>query len=47
MDWKSHTKSNADLSDELEANRRSGGLLANKEFLNRVGERRAEGPGHR
>ncbi|XAO26919.1 hypothetical protein I312_105760 [Cryptococcus bacillisporus CA1280] len=41
MDWKSHTSSNASMEDELVANRRNGGFLEKKDFLDRVGERRA------
>jgi hypothetical protein len=42
MDWKSHLDSSTNVRDELEANRRSGGYLEKKEFLDRVGDRRAE-----
>ncbi|KIR52269.1 hypothetical protein I315_05219 [Cryptococcus gattii Ru294] len=41
MDWKSHTSSSASMEDELAANRRNGGFLEKKDFLDRVGERRA------
>ncbi|KAK8861324.1 hypothetical protein IAR55_002143 [Kwoniella newhampshirensis] len=41
MDWKSHTSSSTNLSDELAANRRNGGFLDKQDFLDRVGERRA------
>ncbi|OWZ70605.1 hypothetical protein AYX14_03987 [Cryptococcus neoformans] len=41
MDWKSHTSSSASMADELAANRRNGGYLEKKDFLDRVGERRA------
>ncbi|WWD16774.1 hypothetical protein CI109_101206 [Kwoniella shandongensis] len=41
MDWKSHTSSSTNLSDELAANRRNGGYLEKQDFLDRVGERRA------
>ena len=30
------------MKDEVEANRRSGGFLEKKEFLDRVGERRSD-----
>jgi hypothetical protein len=42
MDWKSHVASSSNVSDELDANRRSGGLLAKRDFLDRVGDRRNE-----
>ncbi|TYJ53536.1 hypothetical protein B9479_005805 [Cryptococcus floricola] len=42
MDWKSHTSSSTKMEDELAANRRSGGYLANRDFLDRVGERKSE-----
>ncbi len=32
------------VKDELEANRRSGGFLQKREFLDRVGERRTGAP---
>ena len=40
MDWKSHTGGDKAINDELEANRRAGGYLQKKDFLERVGERR-------
>ncbi|WVR04039.1 hypothetical protein IAU60_001038 [Kwoniella sp. DSM 27419] len=45
MDWTSHTTSDQKMNDELAANRRSGGYLDKRDFLDRVGERRANGPG--
>jgi len=42
LDWKTHSAADAKLQAELEANRRSGGYLQKKDFLDRVGERRAE-----
>ncbi|WVQ83552.1 hypothetical protein IAT38_005693 [Cryptococcus sp. DSM 104549] len=42
MDWKSHTSSSDKMADELAANRRNGGYLDKQDFLDRVGERRAE-----
>ncbi|WWC59956.1 uncharacterized protein I303_102519 [Kwoniella dejecticola CBS 10117] len=41
MDWKSHTTSTAGLHDELSLNRKNGGYLDKKDFLDRVGERRS------
>ncbi|ORY25267.1 bucentaur or craniofacial development-domain-containing protein [Naematelia encephala] len=40
MDWANHTSTTNGMSDELAANRKSGGLLANREFLDRVTERK-------
>ncbi|WVQ73877.1 hypothetical protein IAR50_003458 [Cryptococcus sp. DSM 104548] len=42
MDWRSHTSSSTKMEDELAANRRSGGYLATRDFLDRVGERKAD-----
>ncbi|EIW69149.1 hypothetical protein TREMEDRAFT_62877 [Tremella mesenterica DSM 1558] len=42
LDWKSHLSSDTSIHDELEANRRSGGYLQKRDFLDRVGERREE-----
>jgi len=42
MDWKTHTGGDKAINDELEANRRAGGYLQKKDFLDRVGERRME-----
>lgn len=44
MDWKSLTAADKHLSDELQANRRSGGYLEKQAFLDRVSERK-EGQG--
>jgi hypothetical protein len=40
MDWQSHTSSTKGLSDELASNRKSGGYLEKREFLDRVDDRR-------
>lgn len=40
MDWKSHTAADTQMAAELDANRRSGGYLQKKDFLERVQERR-------
>lgn len=40
MDWKKHVSSSAQVADELDSNRRSGGYLEKKDFLDRVGDRR-------
>ncbi|WRT65431.1 uncharacterized protein IL334_002374 [Kwoniella shivajii] len=45
MDWKSHTSSSTGLSDELNANRKNGGYLDKRDFLDRVDERRSAGFG--
>jgi hypothetical protein len=42
MDWKSHVESSSNVADELESNRRSGGFLAKRDFLDRVGDRRTD-----
>jgi hypothetical protein len=42
MDWKNHTRQDQAMNDELEANRKKGGYLQNKDFLSRVGERRMD-----
>lgn len=41
LDWKSHTSSTAGLADELATNRRSGGFLEKRDFLERVDDRRS------
>ncbi|BEI79530.1 hypothetical protein CcaverHIS002_0100590 [Cutaneotrichosporon cavernicola] len=43
MDWTSHLSKSKGLSDELAANRKSGGYLEKQAFLDRVGERREAG----
>lgn len=40
MDWKSHTSSTKGMADELADNRRAGGYLEKKDFLERVDDRR-------
>jgi hypothetical protein len=40
MDWKSHVASSSNVADELATNRRSGGFLEKRDFLERVGDRR-------
>ena len=40
IDWKAHAQDNAQLKDELDANRRGGGYLEKVQFLNDVGDRR-------
>jgi hypothetical protein len=42
MDWKKHTAGDRAIGDELEANRKAGGYLQKKDFLERVGERRMD-----
>jgi hypothetical protein len=42
MDWKNHTAGDKSINDELEANRKAGGYLQKKDFLERVGERRMD-----
>jgi len=42
MDWKKHTAGDRTIGDELEANRKAGGYLQKKDFLERVGERRMD-----
>jgi len=42
MDWKKHTAGDPAIGDELEANRRAGGYLQKRDFLERVGERRMD-----
>jgi hypothetical protein len=42
MDWKKHTAADQAINAELEANRRAGGYLQKKDFLDRVGERRMD-----
>lgn len=39
MDWQKHISTDG-LTDELEANRRSGGYIEKVEFLQRVDERK-------
>ncbi|WVF66711.1 hypothetical protein IAT40_001453 [Kwoniella sp. CBS 6097] len=41
MDWKSHTSTTNGMADELAANRKGGGYLEKRDFLDRVGERRS------
>jgi hypothetical protein len=40
LDWKSHTASTVGMSDELASNRRAGGYLEKRDFLERVDDRR-------
>ncbi|VDC03753.1 unnamed protein product [Peniophora sp. CBMAI 1063] len=40
IDWKAHSRDDAQLMDELDANRRGGGYLEKVQFLNDVGDRR-------
>lgn len=40
MDWRAHSQSDAQLKDELDANRRGGGYLEKVQFLDDVGDRR-------
>lgn len=40
MDWQSHLSTTQGLSDELASNRRSGGYLEKRDFLDRVEDRR-------
>ncbi|KZV76855.1 hypothetical protein PENSPDRAFT_345798 [Peniophora sp. CONT] len=40
MDWRAHSQSDAQLKDDLDANRRGGGYLEKVQFLNDVGDRR-------
>ncbi|WVN90398.1 uncharacterized protein L203_105634 [Cryptococcus depauperatus CBS 7841] len=42
MDWKNHASSSEIMANELAANRRSGGYLEKKDFLDRVEERRSD-----
>lgn len=42
MDWKNHTAADRNINEELEANRKAGGYLQKKDFLERVGERRMD-----
>jgi hypothetical protein len=42
LDWKNHTSKDQSINDELEANRKAGGYLQKKDFLERVGERRMD-----
>ena len=42
MDWRAHSQDDAQLKDELDANRRGGGYLEKVEFLQRVEQRKDE-----